>query len=177
MLVTPLERAKAPLNDTRKDWKLTRDFVMDLTFWLARGFDFVFPLGVTTPLVTPVMSFDWIGSFWEIDFDMLKSMGFGNLAGLLSSSRWFDRVYQGWFVLKKKLLEEHVSFNFNVHGPCGRIMLKITYLGSQYLQCHLTYFLFVLQQHIMFFLLLVIYCGGIYLKSPPASYVKRSIVH
>ena len=37
--------------------------------------------------------------------------------------------------------------------------------------------LFVLQQHIMFFFLLVTYCSGTYLKSPPASYVKRSIVH
>ena len=44
------------------------------------------------------MSIDWIGSFWEVDFDMLKSMEFWNLVGLLSSLRGFDRVYQGWFV-------------------------------------------------------------------------------
>ena len=32
---------------------------------------------------------------YKVDFDMLKSMGFGNLVGLLSSLRRFDRVYQG----------------------------------------------------------------------------------
>ena len=32
-------------------------------------------------------------------FDILKSMKFGNLVGLLSSPRQFDRVYQTLFVL------------------------------------------------------------------------------
>ena len=50
---------------------------------------------MTTPLITQVMSIDEIGNFWEVDFDMLKSMEFGNLVDLLSSSRRFDRVYQG----------------------------------------------------------------------------------
>ena len=44
------------------------------------------------------MSIDWIGSFWGVAFDMLKSMKFGNLVDLLSSSRRFDRVCQDWFV-------------------------------------------------------------------------------
>ena len=35
------------------------------------------------------MSIDWIGSFWEIGFHMLKSMEFGDLLGLLSS---FDLI-------------------------------------------------------------------------------------
>ena len=35
-----------------------KNFVMDLTFRLARGFDFVLSLGVTTPLITPVVSND-----------------------------------------------------------------------------------------------------------------------
>ena len=48
-----------------------------------------------TPLITTVMSIDRIGIFWEVDFDVLKSIEFGNLVGLLSSSRQFDRVYQG----------------------------------------------------------------------------------
>ena len=65
-----------------------------------------------------------------------------------------------------------LSFSINVHQPSERTVLKITYHGSQYWQCHLTYFLPVLQQHI-FFLNLIIYCGD--LKSPPASFVKRSI--
>ena len=41
--------------DTGKDQKLTTDFVKILTFSLARGFDLVLSLGVTTPLITPVM--------------------------------------------------------------------------------------------------------------------------
>ena len=61
-------------------------------------FDFVLSLGVMNPLITPVMSIDWMGSIWEVDFDMLKNMDFGNLVDLLSSLRRFDRVYQDWFV-------------------------------------------------------------------------------
>ena len=98
MLVTLLEEAKAPLNDTGKDYKLNLKFVMNLSFWFARGFDFVLSLDVTIPLLTQVMRIDWIGSFWEVEFDMLKSMKFGNLVGLFSSSKRFDRVYQGWFI-------------------------------------------------------------------------------
>ena len=54
----------------------------------------VLSLGVTTPLRTPVMSIDGIGHFWKVDFDMLKSMEFGNSVGLLSASTRFDRAYQ-----------------------------------------------------------------------------------
>ena len=50
-----------------------------------------------TPLITPFLGIDSIGRFWEVDFDVLKSMEFGNLAGLLSSLRRFDTVYEGSF--------------------------------------------------------------------------------
>ena len=50
------------------------NFLIDPTFWLARAFDFVWSLGVTTQLINPVMSIDSIGSFWGVSFDMLKSM-------------------------------------------------------------------------------------------------------
>ena len=55
-------------------------------------------LGVTTPFITPVMSIDWICSFWRVGFDMLKiCMMFGKLIVSLSSLRQFDRTYLGWF--------------------------------------------------------------------------------
>ena len=62
--------------------------IQNWEIWLARGFDFVLPLGV----ITPVMNTG------EVDFDMLKSMEFGNLVDLLQSSRCFDRLYQGSFI-------------------------------------------------------------------------------
>ena len=68
---------------------------MDLTFRLASGFDFVLSSSVKSPLITPVMSIDSIGSFWEVDFDMLKSIESKNLVDPLSSSRGFYRVDQG----------------------------------------------------------------------------------
>ena len=37
------------------DKNLTTDFTEVLTFCLARGFDCAISLGVTTPLITPVM--------------------------------------------------------------------------------------------------------------------------
>ena len=40
------------------------------------------------------MSIDQIGSFWEVDFDILKSMEFGDLVGFPSNSRQLDRVYK-----------------------------------------------------------------------------------
>ena len=55
MLVRHWECKRPPLNDTGKDQKLTTDFEKILTFSLARGFDLVLSLGVTTPLITPVM--------------------------------------------------------------------------------------------------------------------------
>ena len=51
--------------------------IQNWEIWLARGFDFVLPLGV----ITPVMNTG------EVDFDMLKSMEFGNLVDLLQSLR------------------------------------------------------------------------------------------
>ena len=54
MLVAHWE-CKLPLNDTAEDQKLTIDFEKILTFSLARGFDLVLSLGLTTPLITPVM--------------------------------------------------------------------------------------------------------------------------
>ena len=66
-----------------------------LTFSVARGFDFVLSLGVTTPLITPVMGNCCPGSFGKDCFDMLQSIGFGDLVRLFSSSRRSDSVYLG----------------------------------------------------------------------------------
>ena len=67
--------------------------MLDLSFSLTREFDFIFlSLGLTTPLITPVISIDSIGSFWGGGFDVLNSMKFESLVGLLSSSRQLDRV-------------------------------------------------------------------------------------
>ena len=68
---------------------------MKLTFSVARGFDFVLTLGVTTPLITLVMNMSCPGSVDKDCFDMLKNIGFGDLVGLLASSRQSDRVYLG----------------------------------------------------------------------------------
>ena len=38
------------------------------------------------------------GSVGKDYFDMLKSIGFGDLVGLFASSRRSDSVYLGWFV-------------------------------------------------------------------------------
>ena len=72
--------------------------------WWARLFDWqggltLSYLWVWRPhFITPVTSNDWIGSFWKDDFDMLKSIEFGNVVNPLLSSRGFDRVCQGWFL-------------------------------------------------------------------------------
>ena len=50
---------------------------------------------VTTPLITPVMGICCPGSFGKDCFDMLKSIGFGDLVRLFPSSRRSDRVYLG----------------------------------------------------------------------------------
>ena len=55
MLVAFWDCKLPPFNDTRKDKKLTKDFVKTLTFSLVKGFDFVLSVGVTIPLITPVM--------------------------------------------------------------------------------------------------------------------------
>ena len=63
-----------------------------MTFSLAWEFDLVLSLGVTTALITPVMGKNIFGKEY---FDMLKSIGFGDLVRLFSSSRQSDRVYLG----------------------------------------------------------------------------------
>ena len=55
ILVAHWECKLPPLNGTGKDYKLKTDFEKILTFSLAREFDLVLSLGVTTPLITPVM--------------------------------------------------------------------------------------------------------------------------
>ena len=55
----------------------------------------VLSLGVTTPLITPVMDMTFPGSVGKYCFDMLKSIEFGDLVGLFASSRRSDRVYLG----------------------------------------------------------------------------------
>ena len=55
MLVAHWECKLPPLNATGTDKKLTTHFEKFLTFSLARGFDLVLSLAVTTPLITPVM--------------------------------------------------------------------------------------------------------------------------
>ena len=56
MLVAHWECKLPPLNGTGKDYKLITDFEKILTFSLAREFDLVLSLGVTTPLITPAMA-------------------------------------------------------------------------------------------------------------------------
>ena len=53
---------------------------------------------MTTPLITPVMGISWPCILGKECFDMLKSIGFGDLVRLFSSSRRSDRVYLGWCV-------------------------------------------------------------------------------
>ena len=55
MLLAHWECKRSRLNDTAKDWKPTTDFDKMLTLSLARGFELVLPLGVTSPIITPVM--------------------------------------------------------------------------------------------------------------------------
>ena len=96
MLVAHWECKLPPLNDTGKDYKLTADVVKILTFSLAMGFDLVFSLGVTTPLIIPVMGISLPCILGKECFDMLKSIRFGGFVKLFSSSRRSDRVYLGW---------------------------------------------------------------------------------
>ena len=69
MVVTLWEYKSPPFNDkpcsSHKDQKLTTDFEKILTFSLARGFDLVLSLGVTTPLITLVLGISWPCIFWE----------------------------------------------------------------------------------------------------------------
>ena len=95
MLVAICECKFPPLDDTGEDKKLTTDFEKILTFSRARGFDFVLPLGVMTPLITSIMSISCPCIFGREYFDMLKSAGFGALVRPFSSSRQSDRINLG----------------------------------------------------------------------------------
>ena len=83
MLVAHWEHKRSPLNNTGKDYKLTTDFEKILAVSLARGFDLVLSLGVTTPLVTPVLGISWPCIIGKECFDMLKGIGFGDLVRLI----------------------------------------------------------------------------------------------
>ena len=58
------------------------DFGEILAFTLARGFEFVLSLGVTTPLITPVIETSFPGSFGKDSVDKLKSIECGDLVRL-----------------------------------------------------------------------------------------------
>ena len=79
--------------DCKETWILyTTDFEKILTFSLANGFDLVLSLGVTTPIITPVIGISWHCIFGKVCFHILKSIGFEDLIRLFSSSSRFDRV-------------------------------------------------------------------------------------
>ena len=84
-----------PLNDNEKKQKLATDFEKILACSLARGrwFDLFLSLSVTTPVITPIMGISSPCIFGKVCFDMLKSIRFGDLAKLFSSSRRCYRVY------------------------------------------------------------------------------------
>ena len=91
--------------------KTCHRFWYDVDFFSHKGFDFFLSLGVTTPLTTPVMGLSCLGSFAKDFFDVLKSIGFGDLVRHFSSSRQSDWVYFGWFVwnLLGRLFEMQAS--------------------------------------------------------------------
>ena len=62
---------------------------------ICQGFE---KLSYCSKLITPVMGISWPCIFGKVCFDMLKSIGFGNLVRLFSSLRQSDRVYLSWFV-------------------------------------------------------------------------------
>ena len=69
------------------------DFEKILTFSLARGVDLVLSLGVTTRLIiAPVVDISVPCILGKECFDMLKSVGFGDLVRLFPSSRRSDRI-------------------------------------------------------------------------------------
>ena len=98
MLVALCEYKLPPFSDTGKYQKVTTDFKQILTFSLARWFSLVLSLGATTPLITPVIAISLLCIFGKECFDMLKSIGFGNLVSIFSSSRRSDGIYLGRFV-------------------------------------------------------------------------------
>ena len=79
--------------DCKETWILcTTDFEKILIFRLANGFDLILSLGVTTPLITPVIGISWHCIFGKVCFHILKSIGFEDLTRLFSSSSRFDRL-------------------------------------------------------------------------------------
>ena len=89
----------SPLNDTGKDQKSSTDFENIHTLRLTRVFDLVLSLAVTIPLITPVTDISWPGILEKECFDMLSNLGYGDFVRVFSSSRRYDRVYLGWFIL------------------------------------------------------------------------------
>ena len=69
-----------------------------LTLSLARGFELVLPLGVTSPIITPVMGISWPFILLKECFDMLTSIGYGDFVRVFWSSRRYDKVYLGLFI-------------------------------------------------------------------------------
>ena len=65
---------------------------MELSSWLASGFDFVWSMGVAIQLLNPVINIDWIFSFWGIVCDMMNSMKIEKLVDLRESLKQFNRV-------------------------------------------------------------------------------------
>ena len=71
MLLARWEWKLPPLNEPGKNYKLSTNFVKILTFCPARRFDFFLFLGLTTPVIIPVMGISWPGSFGKVYFGML----------------------------------------------------------------------------------------------------------
>ena len=115
---------------------MTTDFVMNLTFWIAREFDFVLSLDVTTPVITHTMSIDWISRFWGVGFAMVKSMELGNSFGLLSILRRFGRVYQGWIVWDSvEVLLQREALRKSVLSFCLTTAFQVSLSKSWVLIC------------------------------------------
>ena len=98
MLVALLEFKLSSLNNTRKNPKLTTDFYNFLNLSLARGFDFLLSLSVTTPLIIQLIGISWFFMCWRDCFHMLKSLGLGDMVRLFSNFRPSNKVYLGWLV-------------------------------------------------------------------------------
>ena len=86
MLVALLEFKLCSLNDTGKNQKLTTDFYNILTLSLARGFDFLLSLSVTTRVIPQVMGITWFGECGRDCFDMMKSLVLRDMARLFQIS-------------------------------------------------------------------------------------------
>ena len=86
-------------SDNGKDQKPITDFEKILTLSLARWLDLFLSLGVTAPLITPVMDISWPCILEKECFDMLRTIGDGDFVRVFSSFRRYDSVYLGWFVL------------------------------------------------------------------------------